>query len=95
MSIGKYPSLLVTGPRRIKNGDGYLLGYVIPSDSSAVETIQFREQTMTGTEIWGDIGFGTTGGAARHNLPSNGLFFRDALYITGSNFPAKLYVAYM
>jgi len=93
MAIGHYPSLLVTGPRRIKNGSGYLLGYVFGSTGGA-GVVSFLEGTMTGTEIWRDQVPATDGEGARYMFPSNGLRFEDALYVTGSNWPTKFFVMY-
>ena len=93
MAIGHYPSLLVTGPRRIKNGGGYLLGYVFGSTGGAA-VVSFRENSMTGTELWRDQAPATTGEAARYMFPSNGLRFNDALYVTGTDWPSKLFIIY-
>ena len=85
--------LLVTGPRRIKNGDGYLISYSALSTGGAV-VLSFREGTMTGTEIWRDGTPATTGECAKSILPLPGLRFEDALYVTGSNWPASIHVIY-
>ena len=93
MSIGRYPSLMVTGPRCVKASGGYLLGYVFPSAGGA-GVVSFREGTMTGTEIWRDTVPATTGTAARYQFEEP-LYFTDALYVTGANWPSKFPVAFM
>lgn len=96
MAHGHYPSTLVTGPRRIKNGSGYLMGYVFGSTGSA-DGIQFHKSTAAGTMIWRDRVPATTGEAARYTFPGNGLHFDAALYVTGASgadFPQRLFVIY-
>ena len=93
MNLGRYPSLLVTGARKIKEGDGYLLGYVFGSTGSAA-TLQFVEANMTGNEIWRDVTPATAGYAARFVFPGRGLYFKDALYVTGTGWPSNFTVIY-